>query len=149
MIQPERAGSQQALEQAPSTRVAPGSAQRPSWEEFFPRLTSAQQEELLALARAQGLLYGGQLPATPNGETPRTALQRLLAGETKELEPVLPAPIAWYDSELDGEQRDAVSYALAAPDLCLIAGSAGTGKSRVVAEIVHQAARRGERVLVL
>lgn len=147
MTQPERAGSPGA--QAPSTKEAPGTAQRPPWEELFPRLTPAQQEELLTLARSQGLLYAAQLPATSNGETPRSALQRIFAGEIKELEPVLPAPIEWFDSELEGEQRDAVSQALATPDLCLIAGAAGTGKSRVVAEIVEQAARRGERVLVV
>src|SRR5262249_9688036 len=38
---------------------------------------------------------------------------------------------------------------LATTDVCLIQGLPGTGKSRVVAEIVTQAARRGERVLLL
>ena len=46
-------------------------------------------------------------------------------------------------------QREAVSRALATPDICLIQGLPGTGKSRVVAEIVLQAAQRGERVLLL
>src|SRR5262249_19202162 len=35
------------------------------------------------------------------------------------------------------------------PDICLIAGAAGTGKSRVLAEIVYQLALRGARVLAL
>ena len=39
--------------------------------------------------------------------------------------------------------------ALATPDLCLIQGVPGTGKSRVIAEVVRQATLRGERVLLL
>src|SRR5256885_897440 len=38
---------------------------------------------------------------------------------------------------------------LPAPDLCLIQGLPGPGRSRVVAEIVTQAALRGDRVLLL
>ena len=35
------------------------------------------------------------------------------------------------------------------PDVCLIQGHAGSGKSRTAAEIVAQAVARGERVLLL
>ncbi len=54
-----------------------------------------------------------------------------------------------FDEELDESQRDAVARALAAPDLCLIQGLPGTGKTRVLSEIAAQWARRDGRVLVV
>jgi hypothetical protein len=121
----------------------------PSWENLYPHLAPAQQHDLLALAERQGLLYAAQLPHAPGtngcGERPRLVLSRL----TSDLPPLCPAPIDLIDAELDAAQREAVARALGTPDLCLIAGLPGTGKSRVVAEIVTQAARRGERVLLL
>jgi len=54
-----------------------------------------------------------------------------------------------FDSELDHYQRDAVARALATPDILLIQGPVGTGKSRVSAEIARQTAARGRRVLWL
>ncbi len=50
---------------------------------------------------------------------------------------------------MDRTQRDAVARAVATPDVCLIQGFPGTGKSRVVAEIILQAAQRGQRILFL
>src|SRR5262249_60772615 len=64
-----------------------------------------------------------------------------------ELEPVRTTPIAVLDPNLDPTQREAVARALQTPDLALIQGLPGTGKSRVVAEILTQAAAAGERLL--
>src|SRR5262249_27425363 len=63
--------------------------------------------------------------------------------------PATPAPVDALDAELDAAQREAVARALQTPDLCLVQGLPGSGKSRVVAELVTQAAARGERVLLL
>jgi hypothetical protein len=117
----------------------------------FPNATPAQQEELLALARRQGVVYAHQLPAPSNGtgDRNRHLLTRLLAGHVADLDPVCAAPAPVTDPELDEGQRDAVAKALATPDVCLIQGLPGTGKSRVVAEIVTQAAARGEQILLL
>ena len=65
------------------------------------------------------------------------------------LDPVAPGPVEPFDSELDLSQRDAIARALSTPDLCLIQGQPGTGKSRVIVEIVRQAVRRREKVLLL
>src|SRR5205085_543002 len=118
----------------------------------------AQQVELLSLAGRQGLLYAHQLPALPNGsrhpppaDTPPAVavLSPFLAGQTAALAPVRVPAVAVADTDLDDRQRDAVARALGTPDLCLIQGFPVTGKSRVVTEVVTQAAARGERVLLL
>jgi hypothetical protein len=124
----------------------------PLWEGLFQHATRAQQQELLALAQRQGVLYASQVPPAQNGSTPdrnRPLLHRLLAGNVRDLEPVRSIPLAVSDPALDEIQRDAVSRALATPDVCLIQGLPGTGKSRVAVEILTQAAARGERVLLL
>jgi hypothetical protein len=76
-------------------------------------------------------------------------LSALLNGSAQDLQPLRPPAVACHDRELDATQREAVARALGTPDVCLIQGYPGTGKSRVVTEILLQAARRGERVLFL
>jgi hypothetical protein len=108
---------------------------------------------LLSLARAQGVLYASQLPVcngNGNGsDRVRQSLARLLNSRPADLDPVPSREVDFLDADLDAMQREAVNRALHTPDVCLIQGLPGTGKSRVAAEIVSQAARRGERVLLL
>ena len=52
-----------------------------------------------------------------------------------------------FRSDLNPPQRDAVRYALASPDVAIIHGPPGTGKTTTVAEFIHQAVERGEKVL--
>jgi hypothetical protein len=102
------------------------------------------------LAARQGVLYSHQLPAANGaGDPARHLIAHLLAGTPQDLEPVCPTPVEPDDAALDDVQREAVARALATPDLCLVQGLPGTGKSRVVTEILTQAAARGERMLFL
>ena len=123
-----------------------------SWDDLFRGLTPGQQEELLGLARRQGVLYGNQIPGLHNGaaaDPVRGLLGRLLSGRIEELQPLHPAELQFVDGALDSAQRAAVAGALATPDVFLIQGLPGTGKSRVIAEIILQAAQVGQRVLLL
>jgi hypothetical protein len=130
------------------------------WEEWFQIANPAQRNEMLALAARQGILYANQVPpATANGvknkvptsqepAQPRT-LTNLLAGITDDLTPVATQPLTNIDQQLDACQREAVARALFTPDVFLLQGLPGTGRSRVIAEILNQTALRGERALFL
>jgi hypothetical protein len=116
-----------------------------SWDDLFPNAPPAQQRALLALAASQGVLYAPQLAAAPR----RSLLLGLLNGQLQDLESFIPPAVEPFDRRLDARQREAVARALHSPDVCLIQGGPGVGKSRVVAELIAQATARGERVLLL
>jgi hypothetical protein len=143
-----------AADRRPPAQAAPAAAGFPLWEELYRGASPAQQTELLALAERQGVVYAHQLPSPANGSPPspdraRQLLTRLLAGQTDALPPFR-APAAPPGAvPLDEVQREAVARALETPDVCLIQGLPGTGKTHVVAEVVTRAAARGERVLLL
>src|SRR5437899_502081 len=152
---PASAGATVAPRRAPAPPRAGGSAHAgesivPLWEDLFRSVPPAQQSELLALAVQQGLLYAHQLPTSDSAvlNQRRTPLSQLLTGKT-DLAPVPSRPVDVIDRDLDAAQREAVARALHSPDVCLIQGLPGSGKSRVLAEVVTQAAARGERVLLL
>jgi len=56
--------------------------------------------------------------------------------------------ITFIDKQLTERQQEAVRKALSTPDVCLIQGPPGTGKTRVISEIVQQAARKGWKTLL-
>ncbi|HEY8504256.1 MAG TPA: AAA domain-containing protein, partial [Gemmataceae bacterium] len=89
-----------------------------------------------------------------HGPPPAERLRPLLDETTSPaplaaLPPFRPPPFEPIDADLDPDQRDAVARALASPDLYLIRGLPGSGKTRAVVELIRQAVRRGERVLFL
>lgn len=136
--QPERAAG-------PDASASGGSL----WERWYAHASPAQRQDLLGVAFRQGVLYPSQLGEVPaNGSTARPAIASFLNGPIADLDlSSLPA-IEPEDSALDAIQRDAVARAVGTPDICLIQGLPGTGKSRVVAEIVRQAVGRNQRVLL-
>ncbi|HKB03806.1 MAG TPA: AAA domain-containing protein [Gemmataceae bacterium] len=86
-------------------------------------------------------------PAAAGADRVHLILQQALSGRLP------PAPLAdaatVADAGLDDAQRDAALRAAQSPDLFLLRGPGGTGKTRVAAEVVRQAAARGGRVLFL
>ena len=54
----------------------------------------------------------------------------------------------WFHPGLNDSQKSAVARALADPDLFLIHGPPGTGKTTTLVEMVRQAVRKGNQVLV-
>ncbi|HTU17015.1 MAG TPA: AAA domain-containing protein [Gemmataceae bacterium] len=120
------------------------------WADWYHRASPAQQQDALLRAIRQGVLYAHQLDAPIQNASPsRSLLTRLLHGQVKELEPLHPPAVQCHDCTLDRTQREAVARAVATPDVCLIQGFPGTGKSRLLSEIILQAAQRGERILFL
>src|SRR5262245_767855 len=109
-----------------------GPRDAPLWEDLFLGATPALQDELLRLAAQQGLLYLHRLPTPePNGSSHRRQLlPNLLAGKVRDLPPCRAEPVPAHDADLDAAQRQAVARALTTPDICLIQGWPGTGKSR-------------------
>lgn len=135
---------------APSSGPAGDSGDASLWTEWYRRASPAQQQEVLLRAIHQGIVYAHQLAAPAQAAAPlRSILSSLLNGQIKEMTPLHPPVLEYHDGELDRTQREAVARAAATPDICLIQGWPGTGKSRLLAEIILQSAQRGERILFL
>jgi ATP-dependent RNA/DNA helicase IGHMBP2 len=56
--------------------------------------------------------------------------------------------VTFLDAHLNPPQRAAVELALGAPEIALIHGPPGTGKTRTLVEVIRQCVAQGERVLV-
>ncbi|MDD5217588.1 MAG: AAA domain-containing protein [Candidatus Omnitrophica bacterium] len=63
-------------------------------------------------------------------------------------DPVRPEQIEFFDQSLNEHQRKAVCMAMEADDTMVIHGPPGTGKTRVLVEVIRQARKKDESVLV-
>lgn len=59
-----------------------------------------------------------------------------------------PAPYTPLDPTLNSSQQEAIRFALGSRDVAIIHGPPGTGKTTTVVELIRQAVRRGEKILV-
>ena len=99
-----------------------------------PESTFARGHQAIARAlTAQAITPLAHILAVLHGERPATRAR----------------PVTWtpLDDALDEAQRAAVEGALAAPEVALIHGPPGTGKTRTLVEVIRQCVLRGEQVL--
>jgi ATP-dependent RNA/DNA helicase IGHMBP2 len=86
------------------------------------------------------------LDASLAAEGPQARLRDVLFGATPP-DFDRPEPLSFFDTDLNGPQREAVALALRAREVALIHGPPGTGKTRTLVEVIAQATARGLRVL--
>lgn len=77
------------------------------------------------------VLFGQASPSSPSPDTLR------------ELEGV-----PWIDPSLNDSQKDAIKFVLASPDVALIHGPPGTGKTHTLIELILQLLKQNKRLLV-
>ena len=123
-----------ALDDAPEGCEGPLRVERLANDVTHTRLKAT----LTALQAAQA----GSGPPAPGAR-----LVDLLFGRSAPLPVVSPPPLKPLNGDLDASQVKAVAFALAAPELALIWGPPGTGKTTALVELILQAIARGERVL--
>src|SRR5262245_29701731 len=132
---------------APAVPAPPEAPPACLWDDLFHRAPPGLQRSYLARAGQHGVLYTHQLDDLARPGPPGAGFAALLA-QLDGLPPLHCLPADDLPADLDPQQRDAVARALETPDLCLVQGLPGTGKTRVAAEVVRAAAARGQRLLV-
>ncbi len=125
----------------------------PSWNACFHGFSADDRARILALALPTGIVYAQQLPdpksTRRNDDRLPSFFAPFLNGQVKQLESSELKPVTFLDDELDRWQKEAVAKALTTPDIFLLRGHPGSGKSRVVLEIIRQALGRGDRILFI
>lgn len=95
----------------------------------------ARQRQLAALQAAQSATAG-----------PLAVWREVLLSAAPP-SPAAPVPFTPFADTLNESQRQAIAHALGAQPLALIHGPPGTGKTTTLAELIHQLAAQGQRVL--
>ncbi|EXJ83233.1 hypothetical protein A1O1_06852 [Capronia coronata CBS 617.96] len=83
-------------------------------------------------------------------EASYTALQRVLLGLSSPGSPNLETvkDVVFCDPTLNASQQDAIRFALSSPEIALIHGPPGTGKTYTLIELILQLLKQNQRVLV-
>ncbi|ETI20183.1 hypothetical protein G647_08217 [Cladophialophora carrionii CBS 160.54] len=83
-------------------------------------------------------------------ESSYTSLQRVLLGLSSPgtTDPAQFKEISFFDGTLNPSQQEAIRFALSSPELALIHGPPGTGKTYTLIELILQFLKQGQRVLV-
>ncbi|KAL9554296.1 hypothetical protein MBANPS3_002874 [Mucor bainieri] len=78
-----------------------------------------------------------------------SSLINVLLGQSDLSTAAIPADISFFDETLNDSQREAVRFALGSPEVALIHGPPGTGKTYTLVEIIRQlSVNQNKRVLV-
>jgi hypothetical protein len=119
-----------------------------AWDELFDRLPPGQRNRILAAAD-RGVIPADQVPPPPAAPPPHL-LHRLLAGEgLDDLTPFEISDTPALPDELDASLKAAIALGLNTPDIALIESRSGSDRDKVTVEILFEAIRRGERVLLV
>ncbi|KAG9892589.1 DNA helicase, partial [Aureobasidium melanogenum] len=84
-------------------------------------------------------------------ESEHSTLMRVLFGQSSAVS-VQPRDVAeeleWLDPSLNDSQKEAIKFALASPEVALIHGPPGTGKTHTLIELIRQCLKKDLRLLV-
>ncbi|KAB5593364.1 DNA polymerase alpha-associated DNA helicase A [Ceratobasidium theobromae] len=86
--------------------------------------------------------------APPSAVLALPLAQSLLAMKPMDPFAQLSQELIFKDDNLNDSQKEAVRFALESPEIALIHGPPGTGKTQTLVEIIRQLVERGKRVLV-
>src|ERR1051326_251892 len=135
----------------PERQAATGTLE--AWDELFRCASVDERRRLLDAAGPTGVLYAHRLSVLGNGHAKArrlSVLESLSVGEMPALEPMIADVCrAVQSTDLDESQRQAVALGLQTPDIALIEGGPGCGKSRVVAETLVAGVKAGLRMLLV
>lgn len=106
-----------------------------------------------AMVTLEKLVLSTSLPEAGKTRQQRTKLIEVLLCMSPPSDPVYPNNLKFFDEALNSSQREAVKFALAAPEVACIHGPPGTGKTYTLIEIIRQITAvtvnsRPQRVLV-